>query len=129
MINSRILLILLLFILPIVSHASEEKESVGPTFNVKLERPVSRALIEGEPYFNVSVELDASSPSFCPSVKVTVKDEKTGKKIYKKRFSNSYLYAFSDGTIQIGKGKAITQLILTKVYDNWLVEIREKGIY
>ena len=35
---------------------------------------------------------------------------KTGKKLYSKRFSKSYLYAFSDGTIQVGKGNALLNL-------------------
>ena len=52
---------------------------------------------------------------------------KTGKKLYSKRFSKSYLYAFSDGTIQVGKGNALTQLTLfkSKEYSVWLMEIRK----
>lgn len=57
--------------------------------------------------------------------------QKLEKEYTKKRFSKSYLYAFSDGTIQVGKGNALTQLILykSKEYDVWLLEIRKKGIY
>lgn len=52
---------------------------------------------------------------------------KTGKKLYSKRFSKSYLYTFSDGTIQVGKGNALTQLTLfkSKEYSVWLMEIRK----
>ena len=67
---------------------------------------------------------------FVEGVKVTVRDE-NGKKIYKKRFSKSRLYAFSDGTIQIGKGNAVTNMNLYKDSDTrkWYMELREKGIY
>lgn len=52
-------------------------------------------------------------------------------KTYSKRFSKSYLYAFSDGTIQVGKGNALTQITLfkSKEYSVWLMGIRKNGIY
>ncbi|MBQ9076906.1 MAG: hypothetical protein IJY31_03585 [Muribaculaceae bacterium] len=127
----RYFLFLLLFTISAVSHADDKGERVGPTYDVTLDRPVLRALIEGEPYFNVTVELDAAGHTeiLTTGVKVTVKDSQTGKKIYKKRFSKSYLYAFSNGTILVGKGNALTQVILTKSDGVWLMEIREKGIY
>ena len=87
------------------------QESVKPSYGVKTERPVAIALINGKKYYDVTVELSSAeiTDMFVEGVKVTVKDEK-GKKIYKKRFSKSRLYAFSDGTIQIGKGNAVTNL-------------------
>lgn len=122
-----IILLIILFIFPLISFANEEPEKVSPTLNVELERPVQRALIEGKPHFNVSVELDAGRYG---GVKILVKDPQTGKKIYKKNFKNSYLYAFSDGTIQIGKGNALTQLTLVKSIGGfYLMEVREKGLY
>lgn len=104
-------------------------ESVKPTFGVELDRRVFRAKIEDKIYFDVVVKLKASSLSALSSyVKIVVKDTKTGKHIYKKRF-NSYLYGFSDGTIVVGKGNVLTQLILQKLNDVWILEIRKGGIY
>ena len=110
-----------------------QNESVKPTFGVELDREVALAMIEKETFKDVVVELKSADfgDLFVDGVKITVKDAKTGERIYKKRFSKSYLYAFSDGTIEVGKGNALTQLILykSKEYDGWLLEIRKKGIY
>ena len=110
-----------------------QSESAKPTFGVELDREVALAVIEKETFKDVIVELKSADLGdlFVDGVKITVKDAKTGKRIYKKRFSKSYLYAFSDGTIQVGKGNALTQLILykSKEYEVWLLEIRKKGIY
>ena len=110
-----------------------QSESVNPTFGVELDREAALAIIEKETYKDVIVELKSADFGawFVSGVKVIVKDAKSGKSIYKKRFSNSYLYAFSNGAIQVGKGNALTQLILSKSdeYDVWFMEIREKGLY
>ena len=110
-----------------------QNESVKPTFGVELDREVALAMIEKETFKDVVVELKSVDfgDLFVDGVKITVKDAKTGERIYKKRFSKSYLYAFSDGTIEVGKGNALTQLILykSKEYDVWLLVIRKKGIY
>ena len=91
------------------------------------------AKIEKEPYQDVIVELRSADLGdlFTEGVKIIVKDAKTGKKLYSKRFSKLNLYAFSDGTIQLGKGNALTQLTLfkSKEYSVWLMEIRKNGIY
>ncbi|MGJ1082129.1 hypothetical protein ACR77Z_15610 [Bacteroides fragilis] len=102
----------LFFLCSIVTFA--QSESAKPTFGVELDREVAIAIIEKETYKDVVVELKSADLGdlFVDGVKITVKDAKTGKRIYKKRFSKSYLYAFSDGTIQVGKGNALTQLIL-----------------
>ena len=121
----------LFFLCSIMTFA--QSESAKPTFGVELDREVAIAIIEKGTYKDVVVELKSADLGdlFVDGVKITVKDAKTGKRIYKKRFSKSYLYAFSDGTIQVGKGNALTQLILykSKEYDVWLLEIRKKGIY
>lgn len=109
-------------------------ESVHPTFGVKIERPVSIAIIDGKYYYNVSVELDAGEENsfWTPGVKITVKDaENPKKKIYKKRFSDSYLYGMSDGSIVVGKTNVLIQVLLikSKTDDSWGVSIREKGLY
>ena len=127
----RSVLIFALLFSAIMSFA--QTESVNPTFGVTLEREVAFVIIEKEHYYDVVVELKAAQiiDMFVKGVKVTVKDAKTRKKIYKKRFSKSYLYAFSDGTINVGKGNALTQLILLKSSKSgeWLMQIKEKGIY
>lgn len=127
----KTLLLLCFFFCSIIVFA--QSESVKPTFGVELDREVAFAIIEKETYKDVVVELKSADfgDFFVEGVKITVKDAKTGKRIYKKRFSKSYLYAFSNGTINVGKGNALTQLILikSKEHDVWLLEIREKGIY
>lgn len=130
----KTLLLFLSFLCSIMAIAQNETpESVKPTFGVELDRKVPIAIIEEKIYMNVIVELDAADLGelFSEGVKITVKDAETGKRIYKKRFSKSYLYAFSNGTIQVGKGNALTQLILYKSdeHDVWSLIIREKGIY
>lgn len=128
----RSLITCLLMIYAISSFAQKETESAEPTFGVELERKVAFAVIENDSYKDVVVELKAADlVSILDGVKVTVKNAKTGKKIYKKRFSKSYLYGFSNGTIQVGKGNTLTQVVITKSTYNgkWIMEIKEKGIY
>lgn len=108
-----------------------KSESTEPTFGVTLERECSDIAIEKTIYHNVTIELKAADISdlFTYGVKVTVTDE-NGKKIYKKRFSKSYLYVFPSKTIQVGKGNAIIQVGLYKNRDGeWEAIIKEKGIY
>lgn len=127
----KVIISLLIFFCAVVSFA--QSESAKPTFGVKLDREVAYAIIEKETHKDVIVELKSAELGdlFVEGVKIIVKDAKTGKKIYNKRFSKSYLYAFSDGTIQVGKGNALTQLTLykSKEYNVWLMEIRKNGIY
>lgn len=127
----KVIIALLIFFCAVVSFA--QSESAKPTFGVKLDREVAYAIIEKETRKDVIVELKSAELGdlFVEGVKIIVKDAKTGKKIYNKRFSKSYLYAFSDGTIQVGKGNVLTQLTLykSKEYNVWLMEIRKNGIY
>ena len=124
------LLVLFVFVFSIIS-AFAQSESVKPTFGVNLERVVSYASINGETHTNLTVELRAAElgDPFVEGVRVIVTDNETGKKIYEKRFWKSYLYAFSDGTIEVGKGNALTQISLYKSKGDWIMNLREKGIY
>jgi len=109
--------------------AFAQSESVKPTLGVTIEREVSFATINNKDYSYIIVELKAAELSyFAEGVRVIVRDS-SGKRIYRKRFPKSYLYAFSDGTIQIGKGNALTQLSLYKSNGRWLMNLKEKGIY
>ena len=123
------ILLFAFFIISLVALA----ETAKPSFGVKIERKADIAQIEGKTYYNVIVEIDAAelTDMFKEGVKITVKDaENPKKKIYKKRFSKSLLYGFSDGTIQVGKGNVLTQLVLSKSSaGNWIMQIQEKGIY
>lgn len=124
--------IIILFFVAIFAIGAYSQGSAKPSFGVKLEREVYYAVIEGEIYFNVIVELDASTMRGYNGVKITVKDGgNPKKKLYKKRFSDSYLYGFSDGSLQVGHGNVLTQLTLYKnqISGNWTMEIKEKGIY
>ncbi len=126
--------ILLCILACIICIATYSQESAKPTFDVKITRDVAIAIIEDIKYYNVEIKLNAApfDDLFLEGVKVTVKDKKTGKKIYKKRFSSSYLYGFADGTIQVGKGNAIRQVILIQSKEDrtkWFCEIKKGGLY
>lgn len=125
----RSIITLLMGFFAILSFA---QESVRPTYGIDLERRVSIAEIDGNPYRDVTVEIKAAEITdvFVEGVKVIVRD-RDNKKVYKKRFSKSRLYAFSDGTIQIGKGNALTNMSIfkDKVTGDWCMILREKGIY
>lgn len=114
-----------------IAQTDTKSESAKPTFGVTVERDCNAVMIEKKIYYNVTVELKAAEITdlFSEGVKVTVTDE-NGKKIYKKRFSKSFLYAFPSGTIKVGRGYAIMQVTLYRNKDeNWEAIIREKGIY
>ena len=51
--------------------------------------------------------------------------------IYKKRFISSRLYAYSNGQLQVGKGNALTNIIISKskYSEKWYMELKENGIY
>lgn len=125
----RYILTFLLFAFSLMGFA----ESVKPTFGVETSRVLSYAEINGQKYSDVTVEVNAAplGDLFVNGVKIVVYDNKTGKRIYKKRFSSSLLYAFSDGTIQIGKGNALTNASIYKVKGTnvWEMQLRDKGIY
>ena len=115
-------------------YAQENKkdpESAKPTFGVTVNRVVDAAKINGKYYYNVAVEFKASDiMDWSEGVKIKVKHRYTDKKLYKKRFSNSYLYVYSDKSIQVGKGNATTEVICQKdSYGDWIIEIEEDGIY
>ena len=92
--------VVFLFIFSTVStFAQSEGESVKPIGGITLYRNVSLAAIEQNNYLDVIVKFKAAELGdyFTNGVKVVVVDNNTGKKIYRKRFSKSYLYVFSDG--------------------------------
>lgn len=102
-------------------------EGVYPTHDVTIERKISIAYIEEDVYNNITIKLKAGSDV----VKLIVKDAYTGAKIYKKRFANSYLYCFPGGDIMVGKGDALTKVIISKdkEKDMWWANIKAGGIY
>ena len=123
----KVCLIFVFVLLPFYLLAmNEEPEKASPSHGITLYRDVSRAYINGSNYRDVEVSLKAAASS--TGVKVVVMDT-SGSQIYKKRFSNSFLYGFSDGTIQVGNGNALTQIWIRKVSGDWVMDIKEKGIY
>ena len=66
---------------------------------------------------------------FTDGIKVIVTDNATGKKDLPKNDSRNHIYMlFSDGQLQVGKGNALTQIIISKSKygDYWNLELREK---
>lgn len=107
-------------------------EKISPTYGVKIYREVESIIIEQAELSNVIIELDAADIDdiFKEGVKVTVTDKKTKKKIYKKRFSKSFLYFdYKENIYFVGKGDALLQVILFEKDKQWIAKIREYGIY
>lgn len=103
------------------------QESVKPSYGVKTERPVAIALINDKRYYDVTVELSSAeiTDMFVEGVKVTVRDE-NGKKIYKKRFSKSRLYAFfAADEIYVPVAAEILPLKGIMMIENVLEDLRE----
>lgn len=126
---------------------STEKEIAYPSHGVTLSRRVSHAMIDEQFHKDVdyTVELKAAEAGGdknfwrdgdvlppLQGVKVTVKDNKTGKKIYKKRFSQAYLYVFPSAGVHVGKGNRGVNVVNYLCIENspvgWIVTIDENGI-
>ena len=124
----RLILLLVATMSMVLCYAQDETESSSPSRDTEIVRRCSLMDIEGKYYPDVVVTLKSTSPDYFITdkykVKVLVKDA-DGKKVYKKTFSNAYLYIFSSGQVQVGKPK-FNQLIISKVGDSWLGEIKEK---
>lgn len=126
-----ILFLACFFISAAAKNDKQTEETASPTFGVTVERKCGVVVIEREVYHNATIELKAAELGdlFVEGVKVTVWDE-NGNKIYKKRFSKSFLYAYSDGSIYIARGNALTQVQVHKDSSGeWRAKIRAKGIY
>ena len=76
--------------------AFAQSESVKPTFGVAIEREVSYASIDNKDYYDIIVELKSAELGdiFAEGVKVVVRDNTTGKKIYKKNSPNHIFMRF-----------------------------------
>ena len=106
-------------------------ENAKPLHGITLYREVSEATINKTRYAEVTVKIKAAdiAPLSAKGVKVVVTDDATGKKVYRKRFLRSRLWAFSDGDIEIGDGNALTHAIICKEGGRWTMRLKEKGIY
>lgn len=110
-------------------HAqNDEPETSHPSVDTEIVRRCSFIDIEGKFYSNVIVTLKSTRPDYLLTdkykVKVKVTDE-DGKKIYKKTFSNCYLYVYSNGQIQVGIPK-FNKVIISPSSSSWYGEIKEK---
>lgn len=97
--------VVFLFIFSTVStFAQSEGESVKPIGGITLYRNVSLAAIEQNNYLDVIVKFKAAELGdyFTNGVKVVVVDNNTGKKIYRKRFSKSYLSWYWSAVCRFG---------------------------
>ena len=111
----------------------EEKETTSPSYKTEISRNVSSLDVEGLVYKNVTVSLKSNNSGYyvgeTPKVKVKIVNV-DGRLIWKKTLKNSYLYVFSDGTVQVGQPK-LFRIIINKDYSgNYIGKIREyEGIY
>ena len=111
---------------------NQEPESVTPTLNIGISRQISYANINGNSYDDVEVYIKSFYDFWTgttPIVKIKVTSIETGEILYKKRFSNTYLYIFRDGQIQIGR-KNLDKIIISKpsFSNRWNMRINEGGI-
>lgn len=108
----------------------DDTETTSPMLGIDIERNCAVIDIEGKMYSNVKVILESNDPdmffttTYRVSVVVKDKDEKT---IYKKKFSNTYLYVFKTGQIQVGY-KNFSKIVIFKDKRDgeWYCKIREK---
>lgn len=106
------------------------QESVEPLKNGEVTRDVTIMDIEGKNYYNVKVTLKSMSPdniiNYSNRVNVTVVNE-NGFPVWRKTIKDAYLYVFSNGQVQVGKGK-IDQIIISKsgYNDSYIGKVREK---
>ncbi|MBO4282314.1 MAG: hypothetical protein J5873_03880 [Bacteroidales bacterium] len=109
-------------------------ETVSPTYDIRMERIVAAVRIEDQVYQNTALEIEVEkSDKYAKQYKgitLTVRDTATGKKIFRKHFSKSYLYGFADKTLHIGVDNTLLQMLVAKTADGqWVAEIRKEGIY
>lgn len=144
----RIILSFMFAVCCLIAGAQTTKEEVAyPSFGVSLSRHVTHAMIDDKLVEGVDYTVDLKAAetggdtnfwrdgSVIPSlkgVKVTVKDNKTGKKVYKKRFDKAYLYVFPSSNVRVGKANrgtnVVTYLCIEKSPMGWIVTIDENGI-
>ena len=130
----RLVLSIIAIFAVVTSFAEDSKpESVGPTYGITVERYVSLATGDCGYLEDVYVTLKAAHivDGICAGVKVVIKDKWKKDVIYKKRFISSRLYAYSNGQLQVGKGNALTNIIISKskYSGKWYMELKENGIY
>lgn len=123
-------LLLILFLFTCSISFAQETETAKPTFGVTVERFIHYASINGKLHSDVTVSIRAAelTNEFVEGVRVVIKDS-NNKIIHRKRYWDSYLYGFSNGVIQVGKGNVLTQIIIQKDGNQWIMELRDKGIY
>lgn len=124
--------ILLIYTFLSFTNTIYSQETVHPLFDTEIVRNVLSIDIEGKEYKNVLVTLKSISPDYFFSdqfrVKVIVED-RDGFKIWKKTLKNAYLYAFSDGQIQVGQPN-FNQIIIEPYLGSHVGAIRIKeGVY
>ncbi len=109
--------------------ASAQTGDMEPVLGVRMARVVSLIQIEEATYQDVLVELKSAGLGavFMKGVRLRVWDTASGKEIYKKRFSNAYLYVDSNGTIKIADKNALMYTLLFESEDEWVMKVKEDG--
>jgi hypothetical protein len=125
----KILLILLIFNF---TTSLFSQETTKPLTDTQIERCVLIMDIDGKVYEYVNVTLKSMSPNYFSDryrVKVTIVDIE-GNTVWRKTLKNVFLYVFSDGQIQVGKGN-FNRILIKKHYSGADIgTIREKeGVY
>ncbi|MCH5308025.1 MAG: hypothetical protein J1E37_08040 [Prevotella sp.] len=110
----------------------DDPETAKPIEDIEIERHCSYLEIDGQVYNDVIITIKSVSPDYVlnqkSKVKVTVKSE-SGKKVYKNTFTNSYLYIFESGQVQVGRPE-FDQIVISKDGDSWSGVIKGKeGIW
>lgn len=127
-----ITLLLIITLNAISSFAQDRVETVKSVATpTELTRYIANIDIEGDIYCDVSADIEATPKDRYakPSVKVKIKDAKTGKVIWSKKLDGSYLFLFSDGQIQIGK-QDLRQVVISRPGEDCAAKIRVKqGIW
>lgn len=127
----RILYILFVVLFPLNLNAQQKDstEKSFPLIGVEVDRNCYQLDIEGEVFNDVLIGFYCYYNYSWFRYETNVVVMKGKKKIYKKKFKNSYLYVFNNGQVQVGQPK-FEQIVVGKKGSDYYGKIRQfKGVY
>ena len=96
-----------IFMCMMLAFTSVMAETVEPSKDALVEKTLKSLDINDVTYNDVVVNMQSVSPGFWGSTKYSVKItvlNNAGKKIWKKKLKNVFLYQFSDGQVKVANG-------------------------
>lgn len=123
------ILFIVLFSLNINAQQKDSVEKSSPLIGVEVDRNCYQLDIEGVVFNDVLIGFYCYYNTLWFRYETNVVVMKGKKKIYKKKFKNSYLYVFNDGQVQVGQPK-FRQIVVGKIGSDYYGKIRQfEGLY